>query len=277
MICVLSSLAHAGADHGELSAAQADTPCTTPGLPPTRNALVVSSAASNAASSGCATAIATLLSWRFAHRARVRHRLPCFCALSFALVPFLRRDFFPTVDAGQIRLHVRAPIGTRIEETASAVRRRSQKAIRQIMPPDEIGTIIDNIGLPISGINMAYGNTGTIGTSDGDILDHAEAKTIRRPPSTSRCASSLPQRFPGHHLLLPARRHRQPDSELRLAGADRRAGARRQSRGQLRLCQQAARADPHAFPAWRTCASSNRRAPDLQRRRRPHPRAICRA
>ncbi len=83
-------------------------------------------------------------------------------AVSFVLVPYLGRNFFPTVDGGQIKLHMRAQIGTRIEET-SRLCAKVEAAVRQVIPPHDLDNIVDNIGLPISGINMAYGNSGTIG------------------------------------------------------------------------------------------------------------------
>ena len=97
--------------------------------------------------------------------------------LSFGLAPFLGRDFFPSVDGGQIKLHMRAQTGTRIEETARLADEIEQD-IRRVIPPDQLYNIVDNIGLPISGINMAYSNSGTIGPQDADILislkpDHA--------------------------------------------------------------------------------------------------------
>jgi multidrug efflux pump subunit AcrB len=88
--------------------------------------------------------------------------------LSFVLLPWLGRNFFPTVDAGQINIHVRAPIGTRIENTAFTFA-RVEDTIRRVILPDELDSIVDNIGLPFSGINNAYSNTGTIGPQDGDI------------------------------------------------------------------------------------------------------------
>jgi multidrug efflux pump subunit AcrB len=90
-------------------------------------------------------------------------------ALSFLLVPFLGQNFFPSVDAGQIALHVRAPIGSRIEDT-SAEFDRIERRIRQVIPPDELVSVVDNIGLPVSSINTTYNNSGTIGPQDGDIL-----------------------------------------------------------------------------------------------------------
>ena len=76
-----------------------------------------------------------------------------FVAASFLLVPFLGRNFFPSVDAGAILMHVRTQVGTRVEETANQFA-DVQKAIRKIIPPDQIETLADNIGMPISGINM---------------------------------------------------------------------------------------------------------------------------
>jgi multidrug efflux pump subunit AcrB len=91
-----------------------------------------------------------------------------FVALSFLLVPFLGRNFFPAVDTGQILMHVRTQVGTRVEETANRLA-DIQKVIRRLIPADEIETIADNIGMPISGINMTYNNTGVIGSQDGDV------------------------------------------------------------------------------------------------------------
>ncbi|MDI7065023.1 efflux RND transporter permease subunit, partial [Klebsiella pneumoniae] len=91
-----------------------------------------------------------------------------FVALSFALVPFLGRNFFPSVDSGQILMHVRAPVGVRVERTAQ-IFADVESTIRQIIPPADLGTVVDNMGLPVSGINTAYNNTGTVGSQDGDI------------------------------------------------------------------------------------------------------------
>jgi multidrug efflux pump subunit AcrB len=91
------------------------------------------------------------------------------CALSMALVPWLGQDFFPRVDSGEFKLHLRTPTGTRIEETAALCDRVEQDIRRQI-PPSEIASIIDNIGLPYSSINLSYSNSAPIGTGDADIL-----------------------------------------------------------------------------------------------------------
>jgi len=119
-----------------------------------------------------------------------------FCLLSCLLYPVLGRDFFPSVDAGQIRLHMRAPTGTRIEETARLAD-AVEAVIREIVPGDQLETILDNLGVPNSGINLSYSNAGTIGTLDGEILlslreGHAPTETF-----VSRLRSELPRRFPG--------------------------------------------------------------------------------
>src|ERR1700722_5793531 len=124
--------------------------------------------------------------------------------LSFGLWPFLGENFFPTVDSGQILMHIRAQPGTRIEETARLFDLVEQ-TIRTTIPPDQLDTIVDNIGLPFSGINMAYQNTGTIGPEDGDALislkeDHAPTERYIRELRTK-----LPQQFPGTTFsFLPA-------------------------------------------------------------------------
>jgi len=106
---------------------------------------------------------------RLAHPGRFAGIFLLCCALSFVLMPFLGRDFFPAVDAGEIALHFRAKTGTRIEETARLTDRIDQR-IRQVIPAGEVNTIIDNIGLPVSGVNLSYSTTGTISTADSDIL-----------------------------------------------------------------------------------------------------------
>ncbi|HEY5777986.1 MAG TPA: efflux RND transporter permease subunit [Terrimicrobiaceae bacterium] len=92
-----------------------------------------------------------------------------FVLASCLLFPFLGQDFFPAVDAGRFDMHVRMKSGTRIEETARTVDEIEQM-IRKIIPADQLGEIIDNLGLPYSGINTSYNNTGTVSPADGDIL-----------------------------------------------------------------------------------------------------------
>ncbi len=90
------------------------------------------------------------------------------CALSFLLLPWLGQDFFPAVDSGEFKLHMRAPTGTRIEDTA-AICDRVEQDIRRHIPPEELDTIIDNIGLPYSSINLSYSNSAPTGPADADI------------------------------------------------------------------------------------------------------------
>jgi multidrug efflux pump subunit AcrB len=118
------------------------------------------------------------------------------CVLSFALLPWLGEDFFPRVDSGEFKLHMRAPTGTRIEETA-AICDRVEDDIRREIPPGELVNIIDNIGLPYSSINLSYSNSAPIGTGDADIL--VELTKNHRP--TDEYVRSLRPRltrdFPG--------------------------------------------------------------------------------
>src|SRR5467141_2956791 len=91
------------------------------------------------------------------------------CVLSFGLYPWLGQDFFPSVDSGEFTLHLRAPTGLRIEETA-ALCDRVEAEIRNQIPPAEFSGVIDNIGLPYSGINLSYSSSAPIGTEDADIM-----------------------------------------------------------------------------------------------------------
>jgi multidrug efflux pump subunit AcrB len=118
------------------------------------------------------------------------------CAVSVALLPWVGRDFFPAVDAGQFKLHVRAKTGTRIEEMARICDLVEQE-IRRIIPPDEVATILDNIGLPLSGTNMSYNMSGTLGVADADIqvaLNHGHGPTAEY---VRRLRAELPEKFPG--------------------------------------------------------------------------------
>jgi len=119
-----------------------------------------------------------------------------FVVASFALAPFLGRDFFPTVDAGQILMHARLRVGTRVEESANQFA-EIQKAIRAIIPPHELATVVDNIGLPVSGINMTYNATGTIGAQDGDIQIKLEEGHRPTAEYVKMLREELPARFPG--------------------------------------------------------------------------------
>jgi multidrug efflux pump subunit AcrB len=127
-----------------------------------------------------------------------------FVLISFVLTPFLGRDFFPSVDAGQILMHARTRVGTRVEESSNQFV-DIQKAIRQIIPARDVDTIVDNIGMPGSGINMTYNNTGTMGAQDGDI--QIKLKPDHQPTAdyVRTLREELPARFPGVTFsFLPA-------------------------------------------------------------------------
>ncbi|WP_186027319.1 efflux RND transporter permease subunit [Burkholderia gladioli] len=143
-----------------------------------------------------------LLELALAHRKPFVSVFFGFVLVSFALVPLLGQNFFPSVDAGQIVMHVRAPVGTRVERTAEILA-RVQQAVRGIIPPAELGTMVDNMGLSSSGINTAYNNTGTIGSQDGDIqitLNEGHGPTANY---VRRMREELPRRFPGVTFSFP--------------------------------------------------------------------------
>jgi len=126
-----------------------------------------------------------------------------FC--SFGLAPFLGQNFFPSVESTELKLHVRAPPGSRIEETA-AICYQVEATIRKTLPPGTVKNIVDNIGQPISGINLAYGNSGTVDFSDADLLislREGEDKNSDEYVKTLR--ETLPRQFPGTTFaFLPA-------------------------------------------------------------------------
>jgi CzcA family heavy metal efflux pump len=124
--------------------------------------------------------------------------------VSFGLAPFLGSNFFPAVDSGQILMHVRAQPGTRIEETARLFEQIEQ-TVRATIPPEQLDNIVDNIGLPFSGINMAYQNTGTIGPEDGDALISLKENHDPTAAYVKSLRTVLPQKFPGATFsFLPA-------------------------------------------------------------------------
>jgi multidrug efflux pump subunit AcrB len=127
-----------------------------------------------------------------------------FTLLSFALGPYLGQDFFPNVDGGQIKMHIRAQTGTRIENTTKLADRIGE-AIRKIIPADELDGVVDNIGLSVSGINMAYNNSGTIGAGDADILISLKPNHAPTADYVKTMREQLPRAFPGTSFsFLPA-------------------------------------------------------------------------
>jgi multidrug efflux pump subunit AcrB len=145
------------------------------------------------------------LGWTLGHRRAVLGAVAGFVVLSGALVPFIGEDFFPTTDAGAFQLHVRAPAGTRVEETEllfAAV----ERAIRRVIPPAELGLILDNIGINRNAINLATTGPATLNAADGDLVVQL-APTRRTSTFTyvRRLRTTLPAEFPGAtFFFLPA-------------------------------------------------------------------------
>src|SRR6202045_2161986 len=147
---------------------------------------------------------ANLLGTLLEHRAAFAVGFLSFCVASWLLVPFLGQNFFPAVDAGTFRLHVRAATGTRIEQTAKLVD-EVEAAIRRQVPANELEGMLDNIGLPVSGINLSYNDSGISGPADADIL--VSLKPNHKPTANyvRNLRLSLNRDFPGiTFYFLPA-------------------------------------------------------------------------
>ncbi|MGA7940689.1 MAG: efflux RND transporter permease subunit, partial [Bradyrhizobium sp.] len=173
-------------------------------LPPTRNPLVWFQRGFEARFERFRNGYRDLLMLALRHRPTFVIGFLGFIAASFVMVPYLGQNFFPSVDAGQILMHVRLQVGTRLEESANQFT-DIEKAIRKIIPPDQIETMADNIGMPISGINMTYNNTGVMGPQDGDV----QIKLVEDHPPTENYVKAmreqLPRLFPGATFaFLPA-------------------------------------------------------------------------
>jgi multidrug efflux pump subunit AcrB len=143
-----------------------------------------------------------MLSLALAHRRVFIIGFMSFVVLSFGLVPFLGSNFFPSVDGGQILMHARVPVGTRVEDAAvkfAAI----EEAIRRVIPAEEITTLVDNIGLPNSSINLTYNNTGVLGTQDGDV--QIALREGHRPTANyvRELRAQLPRAFPDTTFSFP--------------------------------------------------------------------------
>ncbi|MBU9251970.1 efflux RND transporter permease subunit [Burkholderia multivorans] len=145
-----------------------------------------------------------LLSAAIARRRRFAAAFLLACIASAGLYAFAGQDFFPSVDTGEIRLHLRAPTGTRIEETARLTDEVEAK-IRTVIPPRELAGVLDNIGVPVSGINLTYDSSDPIGSEDADVMitlrpDHAPTAAY-----VATLRNVLAQSFPGvTFAFLPA-------------------------------------------------------------------------
>src|SRR6202046_585059 len=145
-----------------------------------------------------------LLERCIAHRVIFAICFLAFCVLSFALLPLLGQDFFPEVDSGEFKLHMRGPPGTRIEESA-ALCDQVEAVIRKQIPQSELTSLIDNIGLPYSSINLSYSNSAPIGTVDA--VNHAELPKDHHPTAeyVHELSIELAKDFPGvTFYFLPA-------------------------------------------------------------------------
>ena len=136
------------------------------------------------------------LQWTLAHRWATVGGFAAVLALAVGVAPLVGQDFFPSVDTGQLRLHVRAPPGTRLEATEQRFH-QVQDAIRQIIGPEEMGIMLDSIGLPAGGVNLAFTDSSSVGPADGEILI---SLTEHRKHTSYQYASilrdQLEQRFP---------------------------------------------------------------------------------
>ena len=181
---------------------------------------------STGASRGCAPPTPRLLDWALDHRGAGVGRVPVFSwRLAVPGTTSSGRTFFPTVDSGQIAAARPGAGGHAHRENGADLRRHREAKFAHVIPPREIDTIIDNIGIPFGGFNLAFGDSTTIGTDDGDIL--ISLKTEEHGPTaeyTERLRKRLHEKFPDVTFLLRGGQHHQPDPELRPAGAHRRAG-----------------------------------------------------
>jgi multidrug efflux pump subunit AcrB len=189
---------HADANqHGLNGASDPDSvPANSGPAKPSRNPLVRFQQAFERFFQAIHTTYSDLLRLGLHNRAKLVAGFICFTLLSFGLVPYLGRDFFPSVDGGQIKMHVRAQTGTRIEETTKLAGRIGE-AIRKIIPSNELDGVVDNIGLSVSGINMAYNNSGTISVQDADILISLKPNHAPTQDYVKAMREQLPRQFPG--------------------------------------------------------------------------------
>ncbi|WP_186102727.1 efflux RND transporter permease subunit [Burkholderia gladioli] len=145
-----------------------------------------------------------LLDGAIRHRRAVIAGFVLACLASCSLFAFAGRDFFPAVDTGEIRLHLRAPTGTRIEQTARLADEVEAK-IRSVIPPAQIASVLDDIGVPVSGINLSYDSSGAIGTQDATVLITLKAGHAPTAGYVARLRNTLATAFPGvGFAFLPA-------------------------------------------------------------------------
>jgi len=171
-------------------------------LPPSRNPLVLFQRSFEAGFERFREGYKNILHLALLNRSKVVVVFMSFVLGSFALLPYLGSNFFPDVDGGQILIHARVPIGTRVEETASRFA-MIEKSIKKVIPPEEISTLVDNIGLPPSWINLIYNNTGVIGTQDGDIQIALRKGHLPTADYVRQLRETLPREFPDTVFSFP--------------------------------------------------------------------------
>jgi multidrug efflux pump subunit AcrB len=176
-----------------------------PGEAPSRNPLVRFQRRFEAAFERFHLSYRRLLETCLSHRSAFLIAFFAVCLTSLVvLIPWLGRDFFPSVDSGTFKLHLHAPTGMRIEETANLCD-QVERTIRGQIPAGEIQSVIDNIGLPYSGINLSYSNSAPVGTSDADVLVTLAAKHHPTDNYVHQLRLTLPRQFPGVSFsFLPA-------------------------------------------------------------------------
>ena len=166
-----------------------------PGAAPTANPFVRAHLAFEAGFRLFRESYRNALTWALQRPRATAAAFFAFMLLSLTLFPQLGRDFFPQVDAGQMRLHVRAPPGTRLESTQQSFA-RVEAAIRELVGPGQIKVVLDNIGLPYSGINLALSDTATVGPMDGEVLVSLEEHHAPTAELVAMLRRELPRRFP---------------------------------------------------------------------------------
>ena len=171
-------------------------------LPPSRNPLVRLQRGFEARFERVRERYRLLLEGALRNRGRFIAMFAAAVVLSFALVPFLGANFFPSVDSGQVLMHVRVPVGTRVEETAARFA-QIERAIREVIPEHEIETMVDNIGLPPSAINLTYNNTGVMGPQDGDFQIALREGHEPTADYVRKLRDVLPKRFPDTTFSFP--------------------------------------------------------------------------
>jgi multidrug efflux pump subunit AcrB len=171
-------------------------------LPRSRNPIVAFQRGFEARFEAFRAGYKNLLQAALQHRGKVSVGFAAVVLGSFGLLPFLGSNFFPDVDGGQILIHARVPVGTRVEETAARFA-KIQAHIRQVIPAHDITTVVDNIGLPPSYINLIYNNTGVIGSQDGDIQIALNPHHAPTADYVKTLREQLPVAFPDTVFSFP--------------------------------------------------------------------------